>query len=78
MNIFVISLMAHYITTAPWLGIYGNHDCGRANVFCLRMFSFCVPGRTDKTPWENIKLTAYDCSELFLKPTCEEFDNEPQ
>lgn len=31
MNVFVISLMAHYITTAPWLQIYGNHDCRKAN-----------------------------------------------
>lgn len=60
MNVFVISLMAHYITTAPWLEINGNQDCKNANAFCLRIFSFCVPVCADETPWENIKLMALE------------------
>lgn len=74
MNVFVISLMAHYITTAPWPEIYGNHDCRKASAFCLRISSFCVPGCTDETPWENIKLTA---PEFFTLHTCENVDNVP-
>lgn len=42
MNVFVISLMAHYITTAPWLEINGNQGCKNANALRLRIFSFYV------------------------------------
>lgn len=54
MNVFVISLMAHYITIAPELGIYGNHDR------CFRIFLSLW--------WNTLKEHWIKSTRVFSKP----------
>lgn len=77
MDVFVISLMAHYITTAPWLEDCGNHKFRKKAVHSVFDVLASVCWTADETPWKNIELKAPEI--FFLRnKTSERFDNVPQ